>query len=171
MRVASSPFVVNVSDLLARTGEERRVTLRAPLEVGVDQARTDGDVPVQADLVLRSIPGGILVTGSLTAPAHLTCYRCLTEWDEEQVVRVRELFGDGLDDDGDYRVDDQHIDLEPLVRDEVVLALPLLPLCRADCAGLCPTCGADLNTGACPGHDVASSSPFAGLRDLLETQD
>jgi uncharacterized protein len=61
-----------------------------------------------------------------------------------------------------------HIDLEPVVRDEVGLALPLVPLCREDCLGLCPTCGTDLNTAPCSGHADEIESPFSALRQLLE---
>ncbi len=171
MRPAESPFVVDVSDLLAHTGQERRRRIEIPVDYRVEQARTDPELPITADLVLRSIPGGIMVEGDVAAPTLLTCYRCLTEWAEEQHGRVRELYGDDPDDDGDYHVAGDAVDLEPMLRDQVTLDLPLLPLCRPDCAGLCPTCGADLNTDACPGHEDASSSPFAGLRDLLETQD
>ncbi len=171
MRAAASPFVVNVSDLLAHTGEERRGRVGVPVDYRGELARTDPDQPLQADVVLRSIPGGIMVEGDVAAPALLTCYRCLTEWPEEQHLRVRELYSSEPEDEEDYHVSGDEVDLEPLLRDEVTLALPLLPLCRPGCAGLCPTCGADLNTDACPGHEDASSSPFASLRDLLETQD
>ncbi len=171
MRAAASPFVVNVSDLLTHVGKERRGQVVEPVAYRLEMAHTDPDQPMRADVVLRSIPGGIMVEGDVAAPAVLTCNRCLTEWPEEQHVRLRELFSTDADDDGDYHVVGDEVDLEPLLRDEVTLSLPLLPLCKPDCAGLCPICGADLNTDACPGHEDASSSPFAGLRDLLETQD
>ncbi len=171
MRAAASPFVVNVSDLLAHTGQQRQGRVATPVDYRLELARTDTEDPLRAEVVLRSIPGGVMVEGDVAVPAVLTCYRCLTEWPEEQHIRVRELYSADAGDDGDYHVAGDEIDLEPLVRDEVTLALPLLPLCRPDCAGLCPICGADLNTDACPGHEDASSSPFAGLRDLLETQD
>ncbi len=171
MRAAASPFVVNVSDLLAHIGKERRGQVVEPVDYRLEMARTDPATPLQADVVLRSIPGGIMVEGDVAAPAVLICNRCLTEWPEEQHVRLRELYSSDQDDDADYHVSGDEVDLEPLLRDEVTLALPLLPLCRPGCAGLCPNCGADLNTDACPGHEDASSSPFASLRDLLETQD
>ncbi len=171
MASPDSPFVVNVSDLVRHHGTERRHRVSTPVEYAVEQARTEPGAELAGDFRLRSIPGGIMVEGDVTVPTVLSCYRCLTEWGEELVTRVRELVADGDGDDTDYRLDGDVVDLEPLVRDEVSLALPLLPLCRPDCRGLCPACGGDLNTGACPGHDDVPSSPFAGLRELLETQD
>ncbi len=56
----------------------------------------------------------------------------------------------------------------PIIRDEVSLALPLVPLCKKDCLGLCPTCGTDLNTAPCSGHADESDSPFSALQQLLE---
>ena len=70
----------------------------------------------------------------------------------------------------DYRVIDDHIDTEPLLRDELLLAMPLAPVCRPDCKGLCPECGTDLNTGACSGHESEPVSPFAELRSLFDQE-
>ncbi len=171
MASPSSPFLVNVADLLRRQGAERRHQVAVPVDYRVEQARTEGAGDLTGEFVLRAIPGGIMVEGVVTVPAVLSCYRCVTEWEEEVVTRIRELVATDPDADTDYHVNRDVVDLEPLVRDEVTLALPLLPLCRPDCRGLCPACGGDLNTGACPGHDDVPTSPFAGLRDLLETQD
>jgi uncharacterized protein len=60
-------------------------------------------------------------------------------------------------------------DLETPIRDAVLLAVPVGPTCKPDCLGLCATCGGDLNTGACPGHDEEGDSPFASLRELFDS--
>jgi uncharacterized protein len=98
--------------------------------------------------------------------AEHACHRCNATWQETIEVPLGEMIESSRD--ADYPLDGEVADLEIPVRDAVVLALPLLPTCRPDCLGLCGRCGADLNTGACPGHDEDSSSPFAGLRELLE---
>ncbi len=164
----SSPFLTNVADLRARVGRSRRVVIETPVEYGVELARTDPDRALVAEFELRSISGGILVQGDVAYPLTLTCYRCLTERTTDETLRVRELIESVPDDDADYVLDGDEVDLEPIVRDHVVLALPLLPLCRPDCRGLCGICGADLNTAACSGHDDEADSPFASLRELLE---
>ena len=64
------------------------------------------------------------------------------------------------------------IDLEPVLRDAAMLDLPFIPLCREDCAGLCPTCGVNLNDDPDHGHDEAIDPRWAGLTDWAEgTQD
>ena len=80
-------------------------------------------------------------------------------------MAVNELVGG---EDPEYPLDQDVADLEPVLRDAVLLTFPLLPLCDPECRGLCATCGADLNTGACPGHEEMTESPFTVLRGLLE---
>jgi len=115
---------------------------------------------------------GVLVTGSATAPIHGECSRCLDEIDDELTVGLTELFAypDSTteatteDDEVGHLVNDK-IDLEPLVRDQVVLALPQAPLCEPDCQGLCPECGgkwADLG----PKHEHETIDPrWAALKE------
>jgi uncharacterized protein len=114
--------------------------------------------------------GGIVARGAVATSVTHTCHRCLTEWEEPVRLTLTEVLGMKDDDDG-YPVDDGVADLEPPIRDAVILALPLTPTCREDCRGLCAVCGADLNTGPCPGHAGETDSPFASLRGLLDTRD
>ena len=166
----ASPFVFTVSDLLRRAGEEREERVEAVVDYGIELSRVSPDKPLVAEVMMRSISGGIMVEGTAAFDAVHRCHRCLTEWTEAVTARVGQLVT-ASDADSDYSLSADVIDLEPLIRDESTLALPLVPTCRDDCAGLCPICGADLNTGACSGHDEEPASPFAGLRDLLETQE
>jgi uncharacterized protein len=161
-----SPFVVPVADLLAHPGTRRTVQLSGLLAAGTDLARTLDGEPLVADLTCESLVDGVLVTGSATVAVHVTCNRCLTEWDEIETVELTQLFTAQPDEDG-YRIDHDAVDLEGPLRDEVTLALPLAPLCGEDCRGLCPTCGADLNADPCGGHPESGDSPFAVLRELL----
>ena len=166
----SSPFRFTVSDLLRRAGEDRDERVEATVDYSIELSRVSSDEPLVADVTMRSLSGGIMVDGTATFDAVHRCHRCLTEWTESMTASIKQLVTAG-DADSDYRLEGDVIDLEPLIRDESTLALPLVPTCREDCAGLCPICGADLNTGACSGHEEESASPFAGLRDLLETQE
>ncbi|MFN2389063.1 MAG: DUF177 domain-containing protein [Actinomycetota bacterium] len=167
-------FRISVAEILGRPTASRDIRVLAPLaEVGNALARlTDG--PVAASLRADSVVEGILVTGKARADARLECARCLTAFASQVAVEVCELFsgpGHEAPEDG-YRVSGTEIDLEPMLRDGIVLSLPLKPLCRDDCAGLCASCGIDLNQGACTCTQVTTDprwAPLEALRDRLES--
>ncbi len=169
MPTRPNPFVFGVSDLLHSPGKRRPELIEEVVDYGVELSRTASDRPLTGELELEGVSGGVMVTGRVVVGVHHRCNRCLREWTEDLAVEIRQPFTSDVQ--SDYVVAGEVIDVEPLLRDEVTLALPLVPLCRADCAGLCPTCGADLNTGACPGHPSDEEGPLAGLRELLETQE
>ena len=160
------PLRLLVSDLLREPGHRRHVDLEAPVEWALELSRVEPTVPLRAALMLEGILGGILVRGRVSVTVRNTCRRCLTEWTEPLSVDVLEVMAG--DPDAEYRLQRDEADLEPPLRDAVLLALPLRPLCRPDCRGLCAVCGGDLNTGSCPGHGEAAGHPFASLRDLLQ---
>jgi uncharacterized protein len=148
------PLVLDVRELGRRPGSMRPVrrTVPAPADLGVELARIAEGAPLELDLRLESVVEGVLVSGTVTAPVTGECARCLGPVEDRVSVDVQELFAypDSVTDetaDSDevsHLVGDQ-LDLEPVVRDALVLALPLSPLCREDCRGLCPTCGETLN--------------------------
>lgn len=126
--------------------------------MGVEVIAVPRGAEVLLDLRLESVAEGILVSGAARAEAVGECARCLVEIRQAVVADLRELFAfpDSLtaattEEDELPRLHDDLLDLEPLVRDEVVLALPLAPLCRPDCAGLCAGCGERLDQLE-PGH-------------------
>lgn len=129
----------------------------APHDIGVELAR----VPVGADLELEvrldGVSEGVLVTATVTAPLAGECARCLEAFRSATRVRFRELFiltSDAVlaDEADSYQLDGSGmLDLEPALRDAVVLELPLSPLCQETCQGLCPDCGIRL-ADAEPGH-------------------
>ena len=178
---ASDPFLVNVARLrrsvrsqpmhVERTGE---VALAGPLEAaGIDPGRSvvPAGAAAEVDLVLRPFEGGIEAAGTVRAPWVGTCRRCAEPVSGELVVDVRERFGDqplvkGQPEDEDlYPIVDDIVDLGPLVRDAIVLELPMAPLCRDDCAGLCAVCGANRNEGDC--GCVAPRDPRWANLDVL----
>jgi len=113
------------------------------------------DVPVDAlatvNVTLQSFVGGLHVRGTVAAPWQGTCRRCSLPVLGVAEVAVRERFVDELkeDDDEVYLIVNDFIDLAPLVHDAIFLELPLAPLCREDCQGLCPVCGIDRNEATC----------------------
>lgn len=161
-----SPFRIPVSDLLADPGRKRPVMIDAPIEWVLELSQVGPDL--HAELVLQGASGGVLVRGTAETEATHTCHRCLTQWTEPIEVEVAEILGLEEDPDG-YPLDGEVADLETPLRDAVLLAIPLSPTCRPDCRGICATCGGDLNTGSCPGHDEEPDSPFASLRELFDS--
>jgi uncharacterized protein len=144
-------LTVSVAEILGHPGEYRDIEVTAALEgVEVPLARLDA-APLAGTLRLESVMEGILATGAVRGPTALQCARCLKSFSSAVEAEVCELFvapGHEADDDA-YRVAGTEIDMEPMLRDAIGLALPFNPLCRSDCAGLCARCGQDLNDGAC----------------------
>jgi uncharacterized protein len=135
----------------------------------------DSTVPegaeVSCDVTLQSFDGGVMVTGTVQAPWQGVCRRCTVPVGGELRIPVRERFtepgghyGDP-DDEEAYPIVDDELDLGPMVHDAVVLELPLAPLCREDCRGLCPHCGTDRNEEHC--GCVAPMDPRWANLDVL----
>ncbi len=100
------------------------------------------------DLRMQSVSEGVYVSGDVTVPLVGECGRCLRAISDALTVAIAELYAyahsttdETTEEDEVGRIQDDLIDLEPAVRDAVVLALPVNPLCREDCPGLCPDCG------------------------------
>lgn len=146
-------FTFSVAEVLGRPGAFRDVRLAEPLPgVRTALARLTDD-RITAELRAESVVEGVLLTGSTTASVTLECARCLAGFASDVHADVCELFvapGHEVSSDEDvYEVRGTEIDVEPALRDVVTLALPLHPLCREDCKGICARCGTDLNAGAC----------------------
>jgi uncharacterized protein len=131
--------------------------------------RVPSGASLELQVQLEEVTEGILVTADVVAPLAGECARCLDEFTSVTEVRFTELFArqaSDADDDG-YVLDGDLLDLEPALRDAVVLELPLSPLCAADCAGLCVTCGARL-ADADAGHSHRDDGGvWAVLRNLV----
>jgi len=139
----ANPFAVQVFDLMHRPGEMREIEIDAPAVESFGNAViavTEG-TPVQLDVRLESLHDGILVSADVDTVATGECVRCLTDIALPVRVDIAELFAYSLDEAFDYAVVDDSVDLEPLVRDAVVLSLPFQPVCRPDCPGLDPETG------------------------------
>jgi DUF177 domain-containing protein len=167
MKPERNPFVVRVGDLLRRPGHRREIELHGPLPdlamVGTSVA-SDTDVDVTGGL--EAIAEGVVADGRISAPWRAECRRCLTEVSGRAEVEFRELFEPSPREGETYLLRHEDVDFEPLIREALVLALPLAPLCRVECQGICPTCGADLNEGPCGCPPAARDPRWAALDDL-----
>jgi uncharacterized protein len=164
---SSTPFRIPVADLLKRPGASRPVQVSAPLtDLGGPGAEIPADHPISFDGTLERVSEGIVVRGSLDAHWRAVCSRCLTPVDGEISTHVDELFEPHPLAGETYLLDIDVVDLEPMVRDALLLDLPATPLCRDDCAGLCPTCGIDRNHGSCDCHTDELDPRWAALRSL-----
>ncbi len=164
-------LIVSVAQILGRPGASRPITLSRPVEGVETVLATMAETPVEARLRADSVVEGILVSGSVEGATRLQCARCLRPFSSEIGVKVCELFTNGpgqpTDEDA-YEVDGEVIDLEPMMRDALTLGLPLRPLCREDCAGLCGSCGRDLNEVPCECVTEELDPRWAGLSALRD---
>ena len=155
-----SPLVVNTHDLGRRPGVMRELMLSvpAPADLRVELMGVLPGSPVEMDIRLESVMEGVLASGTARVLLTGECARCLGQVEEDLDVSLQELYvypeSDAAEDEA-ARLDGELLDLEPVLRDAVVLALPFRPMCRADCPGLCVECGVRLADQ--PGHEHAES--------------
>jgi uncharacterized protein len=149
-----SPFVLNTRELGRRAGGKRdyRREVAAPEQLGLDMIGVPEGAPLVLNVRLESVTEGVLATGTVTGEVVGECGRCLNGFTDALDVEFVELFAypdsateETTESDEIPRLEGDHLDLEPVVRDAVVLSLPLTPLCAPDCAGLCPQCGERLD--------------------------
>lgn len=162
-------LIIDVREILSEVGSRRDLAFDEPIEdLEVDLARVRSENPVSFDLVIERIEGGVLVRGSMQGRYVTSCRRCLTETGHDFSLEATEVYRPPSDEwDNRYVVTDERIDLDPLVRDNVLTELPQYPLCRPDCKGLCPTCGVNLNTDDCDCEPIDVDLRWAALKDLL----
>ena len=166
-----SGLVLDTHELGRRPGAMKvvRATVEAPADLGIAVIGVPPGSPVELDLRLESVVEGVLLSGTATVQVRGECVRCLGEISDELEVDIQELYvypGMECDDDLASRLEGDLINLEPLLRDEVVLGLPFQPVCRDDCAGLCVECGADLNDDPGHRHKAALDPRWEALHSL-----
>jgi uncharacterized protein len=114
-------------------------------------------------------PQGLLLQGKFQAQTELECVRCLDIFPQKLKWSFTDLYAfdkRSISESNLLVPEDGQIDLEPLLREYALLEIPIKPVCRPECKGLCPVCGANLNSTDC-GHHPETSSPFSALKDLL----
>lgn len=161
---------VNAADLLRRAGTQKSIELQTALtELGIDDsARFAADAEVHVELHLESLTDGIVVDGALRVPWHGICRRCLVDTGGVQTSEVHELYQRIVTDPDAFELVGDQLDLRDAVRELVLLDVPTTPLCRPDCAGLCRTCGTNLNEGSCDCREEPADPRWAALDALKE---
>ena len=175
-----APLVLDTRELGRRPGSQRQksFTAPAPADLGIEVLRVPEGSPIEFDIRLEAVMEGVLVTGTAAAGLDGECVRCLEEIHDELVADFQELFvyeekDDETDDEdsGTSRLEGDLLDLEPLLRDAVVLSLPFQPLCQDDCPGLCIECGARLADDPDHQHEEPIDPRWAALQGLTQDDD
>jgi len=169
------PLVLDTRELGRRAGSMRRLSRRAPAPagLGVEVLGVPADAEIDLDVRLEAVLEGVLVSGEASAPLVGECVRCLDRIESTVAVDFQELFayedGDVTDEEA-FQLEGDLLDLEPVLRDAVVLELPLTPVCREDCPGLCSECGARLAEDPGHAHEVADPR-WAALQGMFADED
>jgi uncharacterized protein len=160
--VALSPFVLHVARLRRQSGARTQELLEGPFDPeeilapkGEGESGIAPGTPATVKATLHSFEGGVMVAVTVDVPWVGCCRRCGVPIKGELHAFMKERYcepGVGYsdpDDDESFRIEDDTLDLTPMLIEAVALELPMAPLCRPDCAGLCPHCGVDKNTESC----------------------
>ena len=166
-----APLVLDTRELARRPGTQRTVrrTVPAPEQLGIEMVTVPAGSDMVLDLRLEAVMEGVLVTGTAEVALTGECARCLDPFQDELVADLQELYvysdSDAVDEET-ARMEGDLIDLEPLLRDAVVPALPFSPRCTPDCPGLCAECGARLADEPEHSHEAAIDPRWESLRGL-----
>ncbi len=170
-----TPFLLKLGSFLPQSAGYKR-----------DFTFEQEEIRLTEELLLRQLKGkvtvtrtqqGLLLQGKFTGNIRLQCVRCLEPYDHQLHWELVELYvfnrRDALKDDLIFP-DNAQIDIAEFLREDALLDIPINPICKADCQGLCQICGQNLNIGDCEHSDTQAEternnllSPFASLKDLL----
>ena len=167
------PFDLPVRDLVRKPGEMREVDLSipAPEKWGEGLVAIDEATPIDIAARLESVHEGILVSGDADATYTGECGRCLTAIAAPVRVEFQELFAYPGDETSDFELQDDHVDLETLIRDAIVLSLPFQPVCQPDCPGLDPVTGERMTESAGEEQREPLDPRWAALQDYTTDPD
>lgn len=163
-----SNFLVPVNELTRRPGQMKELDLEINCENPMGKGAASVPVGGLIDLVLRleSVHEGILATGEVSTVALSECSRCLEPLNLEVEVDFQELFAYSLEQEDDFLVQDEQIDLEQAITDAVVLSLPFKPVCNEDCQGLCAECGVKMADNPDHVHQAKIDSRWTELENF-----
>lgn len=167
--VSNRVLKLNVGFLLAAgPGHSHKTTFDVP------PVRVADDVDlshIHGTLRLSRTKEGILVQGRLTVGMETDCYRCLTAVDHDVDIHIEELFNHPAQNDVEFSIgDDAILNLAPLLRAESLIEAEQRVLCRPDCQGICPTCGANRNETTCDCAPDEIDPRLAKLKELLDAK-
>jgi uncharacterized protein len=162
---------VNAIELLRRPGSERSVEVDTTVaDLSIDDGRFLASDPVQVALRLEALTDGVVVSGLVHGTWHGTCRRCANPAQGPLDCEVHELYQRVITDPDAFELGEL-LDLEPMVREVLLLDAPLVPLCTADCQGLCPQCGVDRNVETCRCDTTVADPRWAALDELRDRFD
>ncbi len=136
--------------------------------------------PVKGELRIDKVGAEVLIKGHTLTEIELTCSRCLNNFKKEVNLDISityhplsELKGDEVYELHDYEMEvdfysGDEIDIDNLIEEEIILSIPMKPLCSEECKGLCPKCGADLNITSCGCSNQVIDERFGMLKKLLK---
>jgi uncharacterized protein len=161
-------LLVGIGDLRRQPGTRSRYHRQLIVPgLEITSAHVPEGAEIDVDLELEALSNGLVATGTITVPWLGECRRCLAPVESETSVEVREIFEPRPVDGETYKMSEDAVDLEPMIRDAVLLALPLAPLCAEDCPGPAPDA---FPTGVEGGRDEGMAPPadprWAALGDL-----
>ncbi|MGI8426863.1 MAG: YceD family protein [Actinomycetota bacterium] len=164
-------ILVEIGDLAGKPGASKQIQACVAFErLGGPLAWVEKGDSVDLALEATSVKEGLAISGRLRGRLHLNCSRCLADFEQGLEREVDETFyfdPERAADTEGYVIHEMKINLEPMLRDVIVLGMPMNPLHKSDCLGLCALCGADLNAGDC-GHDRKPADlRWAPLQDIL----
>ncbi|SDT16290.1 uncharacterized protein SAMN04489717_5287 [Actinopolymorpha singaporensis] len=159
-------------ELGRRPGAQRKLrrSVPAPAGLGIDVLGVPEGTDIELALRLESVMEGVLASGTARVMLTGECVRCLEPLEQPLDVDFQELYAfpeSEIEDDEASRLEGDLLDLEPVVRDAVVLALPYQPVCSDDCPGLCPQCGARLADDPDHQHEAAIDPRWAALATIV----
>jgi uncharacterized protein len=163
------PLVFDTRALGSASAYSQSRTAPAPADLGSGLVRVPEGSELELDILFEEVSEGVLVTATVTAPLTGECARCLEEFSASMEARFQELFAAqaGESEDDGYLLVGDLLNLEPALRDALVLELPLSPVCADDCPGLCVRCGIRL-ADAEPGHSHGDDGGvWAVLKNLF----
>ncbi|MDX6318173.1 MAG: hypothetical protein QOD35_1573 [Nocardioidaceae bacterium] len=166
-----SPLVINTHELGRRPGSMRTLELSvpAPEDLGIELIGVPAGSPVEVELRLEAVMEGVLASGRAWVTLSGECARCLEPLEDDLEVTLQELYvypESDAEEDEASRLEGELLDLEPVLRDAVVLALPFRPVCTPDCPGLCLECGARLQDDPGHAHEESVDPRWAALSTL-----
>jgi uncharacterized protein len=174
------PLVVDTTKLPRQPGATRALkrVVPAPADLGLELISVPTGSDLELDLSMTSVSEGVYISGGVRGLLSGECGRCLNEISEPFDVHIAELYAyvdstteETTDEDEVGRMQGDLLDLEPAVRDAVVLTLPTNPVCRPDCPGLCPECGVHLDDLPADHSHEEVDPRWAALRNLSKTEE
>jgi len=169
---------INVSQLLKESiGSTRNYELSGTVDITGDGIGSR----IQGEVTLTRTNRGILAKGTLHTEVEVTCSRCLSLFSYPLILNIEEEYFPTIDvssgaplslpdESGCFTIDEHHvIDLTEAIRQYALLAIPMKPLCREGCAGLCPGCGHNLNLGVCDCPPQEADPRWSKLKELVST--